>query len=114
MALNEVRLLLEQAGAQADDPGRWRTALAGLQGAEKAFDERANVAVGRELAELKRIIMAGDKAARRDQVLLAAIPTYARASRTLGPRRPMPRTPRLLSRPSSTLSQPRSSSSQQN
>ena len=85
MALSEVRLLLEQAQAQADDSTRWRTALAGLQGAEKVVDARADAASRTQISEFRGAIASGAAAADRDRVLLGKLSDTRAGKHDLGP-----------------------------
>ena len=73
LALNEVRLLLDQATAQSDDPARWQTAESALAGAGRAVDELGDAGARGRLSRLRAAIRAGSEAARRDRALLSEL-----------------------------------------
>ncbi len=73
LALNEVRLLLDQAEAQPDDPTRWQAAGSAMAGAGRAVNDLGDAEARRRLATLRATIHSGAEAARRDRVLLAEL-----------------------------------------
>ena len=72
LALNEVRLLLDQAEAQPDDPTRWQAAGSAMAGAGRAV---TTWGMPRPGAASRRCatIHSGAEAARHDRVLLAEL-----------------------------------------
>jgi tetratricopeptide (TPR) repeat protein len=84
LALNEVRLLFNQANEQGDRLALWGAALAGLHGAERIVQEQGNAELKSSLLGLKRMIETGDEAAKREAVLLSELSTTRTAKQDLG------------------------------
>ncbi len=84
LALEEVRVLFNQAGEQSESIERWRAALATLHGAER---HRAGAGQWRALAQLmdlKQLIEAGAEGARRNRALLVELSDTRTGKQDLG------------------------------
>ena len=84
LALEEVRVLYNQAGEQSESLERWHAALATLHGAERTVREQGTAGLRRNLEDLKQLIEAGAEAARRDRTLLSELSDTRTGKRDLG------------------------------
>ncbi len=84
LALNEVRVLFNQANEQADRLELWGVAGAGLHGAERIVHEQGNAVLKREFVDLKRQIETGDAAARREAALRSELSSTRARKQDLG------------------------------
>jgi eukaryotic-like serine/threonine-protein kinase len=84
LALNEARVLFNQANEQADSLALWGAALAGLNGAERIVQEQGDAELKRSLFGLKRMVETGDDAARREAALLSELTTTRTGKQDLG------------------------------
>jgi len=84
LALNELRLLHDQAHARADDPSQWQAAQEAVKRVELALGDSDDTPARRNLAALRTAVAAGAAAAQRDRDLLETLADLRSAKIDLG------------------------------
>ena len=84
LALNEVRVLFNQANEQADRLELWGAAIAGLHGAERIVHEQGDSRLERSFLDLSRLIENGEEAARREAALRSELSATRTGKQDLG------------------------------